>query len=75
MQSAIANAEQMTGRNYTDQLADDYEVMGGDIKRAIIQDIATNYAVRDDIGADGASFTSVNASIYTYRRNSTNPMF
>lgn len=72
--AAIKRAQTMTGRNYTDANKGDYEVMGDDIKKAIIQDVATNYSVRDD-GGDGASSESVNASIYTYRSKSTNPMF
>ncbi|MGJ1362887.1 head-tail connector protein [Sphingobacterium spiritivorum] len=72
---AIQRAERITGRNYTDTSKDNYEVMEDDIKKAVIQDVATNYSVRDDIGAEGAENTSNNASIYTYRQNSTNPMF
>lgn len=75
LQGAVQRAEKMTGRNYTNSELESFECMGGDIKKAIIQDVATNYANRDDFGGDGADSTSNNASIYTYRMNSTNPMF
>lgn len=71
----IRTAEKYTGRNYTDQSKDTYEVMSPAVQNAVLKGIATNYVQRDDIGADGASNNSINASIYTYRMESIAPMF
>lgn len=72
---AIRKAELSTGRNYSNKNGGGYEEMPADIQKAVIQVVATDYAVRDDIGADGANSTSDNGSIYTFRQNSKNPMF
>lgn len=75
LNGAIHGAENITGRNYTNPLLETFETMPADIEKSVIQDVASNYANRDNFGGDGADYTANNASIYTYRQNSTNPMF
>lgn len=75
LNGAIQKAEKLTGRNYTIPTLPTYESMPEDVQKAVIQDVASDYANRDNFGADGADTTAHNASIYTYRQNSTNPMF
>ncbi|WP_312364056.1 head-tail connector protein [Sphingobacterium sp.] len=75
LNGAVHKAEIWTGRNYTISTLSTYEPMPEDVQKAVIQDVASDYANRDNFGGDGAESTANNASIYTYRQNSTNPMF
>lgn len=61
LDAAILRAKSITGR---DELNEEME-------SGIIQDVATRYMNRDDVGESTAG---VNASIYVYRRNSVRPM-
>jgi len=71
----VRRAEKITGRNYTNAQASDYEEMSKNVESAVIRGVATSFTQGDDIGADGSATESINASIYTYRQECTNPMF
>ncbi|GHE34875.1 head-tail connector protein [Sphingobacterium griseoflavum] len=75
LKGSVSRAEKITGRNYTNPLADNYEAMPFDVQKAVVQLTATDYAVRDDIGAEGANSTADNAAIYTLRAHCKTPMF
>lgn len=68
----IQRAETITGRNYTDDEKDDYEVMSFNVKNAVMRAVATNISQSDDINSEKES---VNASIYVYRSESILPAF
>lgn len=71
----IRRAENITGRNYTDCQADNYEAMSQNVANAVIRAVATNFNQGDDLGVDGSGSESVNASIYVYRQECKSPMF
>lgn len=70
----IRRAENITGRNFTDDEANDYEEMNPDIFNAVLNGVATRFDSRQD-NAEGSDSETVNASIFTYRQHSTKPMF
>ena len=70
----IQRAENITGRNFTDDASDDYEVMNDDISNAVLMGVATRFDSRQD-NAEGSDSETVNASIFTYRQHSKRPMF
>lgn len=73
--AAIHNAENLTGRNYTDPVdTETYEEMPEAIKQAVLMDVATGFSNRQNNTEDNEK-EAVNASIYAYRQNSTKPMF
>ena len=72
---AIARAENITGRNFTDLTnLDTYEVMNPEIYKAVLMDVATGFDSRQD-NSEGMDNEAINASIYTYRQYSKRPMF
>ena len=71
----IKRAERITGRNYTDKDANDYEVMSRNVANAVIRAVATNFNQGDDLAVDGSGSESVNASIYVYRSECKSPIF
>lgn len=71
----IKRAESITGRNYTDADADDYEAMSRNVANAVIRGVATNFNQGDDLAVDGSGSESVNASIYVYRSECKSPIF
>lgn len=73
--AAIHNAENLTGRNYTDPVdTETYEEMPEAIKQAVLMDVATGFSNRQNNTEDNEK-EAVNASIYAYRQNSKKPMF
>lgn len=71
----VRRAEVITGRNYTDQSKSNYEQMSANIHTAVLNGVASSFAHRDDFGTDGTNTESINASLYAYRQEATNPMF
>lgn len=71
---AIARAENLTGRNFTQESKADYEQMNSEIFKAVLMDVATGFDSRQD-NSEGADNEAINASIYTYRQHSKRPMF
>src|SRR5690606_41678958 len=63
----IRRAENITGRNFTDDEASDYEEMDSDIFNAVLNGVATRFDSRQD-NAEGSDSETVNASIFTYRQ-------
>lgn len=74
LQSAIYRAQNMTGRNYTNDSLSTYEVMCPQIQHAVLMDVATGFDSRQD-NSEGMDNEAVNASIYTYRQHSKRPLF
>lgn len=74
LSSAIRQAENITGRNYTVQLVDTYEVMQDDVKQAVLMIVATGFDQRQNNTKDSEN-ESVNAAIFTLRQNSSRPIF
>lgn len=74
LSSAIRQAENITGRNYTVQLIDTYEVMQDDVKQAVLMIVATGFDQRQNNTKDSEN-ESVKAAIFTLRQNSSRPIF
>lgn len=72
--SAIRQAENITGRNYTIQAMDTYEQMQDDVKHAVLMIVATGFDQKQNNTKD-SNTESVNAAIFTLRQNSLRPMF
>ena len=71
---AICRAENMTGRNFTQESKEGYEVMNAEVFKAVLMDVTTGFDSRQD-NSEGTDNEAVNASIYTYRQHSKRPMF
>lgn len=74
LNGAISRAENMTGRNFTRNMEEDFEQMNAELFKAVLMDVATGFDSRQD-NIEGADSEAVNASIYTYRQHSKRPMF
>lgn len=74
LEGANFDAENITGRNFSNSTLDTYEVMNPAIKLAVLTRVATSFDSRQDNDESGQK-ESVNASIYTFRQFSKRPMF
>ncbi|QBQ41077.1 phage gp6-like head-tail connector protein [Sphingobacterium psychroaquaticum] len=74
LDAANYDAENITGRNFSNQSIDTYEVMNPAIKLAVLNRVATSFDSRQDNDEAGQK-EAVNASTYTFRQFSKRPMF
>lgn len=74
LDAANFDAENITGRNFSNTALDTYELMNPAIKLAVLNRVATSFDSRQDNDEAGQK-EAVNASIYTFRQFSLRPMF
>ena len=74
LQAAKADAENITGRNFSNPLGENYEEPNNSIKVAILTRVATSFDCRQDNDEEGQK-EAVNASIFIFRQYSKRPIF
>ena len=72
--AAKADAENITGRNYSNSTLEGYEVPNDAIKVAVLNRVATSFDCRQDNDEEGQK-EAVNASIFIFRQYSKRPIF
>lgn len=72
--AAKVDAENITGRNYSNSMIEGYEVPNDAIKVAVLNRVATSFDCRQDNDEEGQK-EAVNASIFIFRQYSKRPIF